>query len=122
MKPFSVLMSLYSKENPQYLDIALKSVFEQTLLPNQVVLVLDGPIGQELIQFVVKGSADNALLHIVDEDCDFSVFDNHRHHTDVVHSELTHADGVHSAHKGEFAVNDFAGIDALHAVVLADGL
>jgi len=54
MKPFSVLMSLYSKENPQYLDIALKSVFEQTLLPNQVVLVLDGPIGQELIQVVEK--------------------------------------------------------------------
>ena len=45
---FSVLMSLYYKENPRYLNSALKSIFEQTKQPNQVVLVLDGPIGEEL--------------------------------------------------------------------------
>ena len=36
MQKFSVLMSLYYKENPLYLDIALKSVFEQTVQPDQV--------------------------------------------------------------------------------------
>jgi hypothetical protein len=49
---FSVLMSLYFKENPVYLDLALKSVFEQTVHPEQVVLVLDGPIGKELQKVV----------------------------------------------------------------------
>lgn len=46
-------MSLYYKEKPYYLDMALKSVFEQITLPRQVVLVLDGPIGKEL-QAVVE--------------------------------------------------------------------
>ncbi len=50
----SVLMSLYHKENPYYLDFALKSVFAQTVSPDQVVLVLDGPIGKDLQAVVDK--------------------------------------------------------------------
>lgn len=49
MGKFSVLMSLYFKENPKYLDLALESVFTQTVQPDQVVLVLDGPVGDELM-------------------------------------------------------------------------
>ena len=49
---FSVLLSLYYKEKPLYLDLALKSIFEQTVKPNQVVLILDGPIGKELLAVV----------------------------------------------------------------------
>ena len=49
---FSVLMSLYYKENPVYLDMSLNSVFTQTVKPDQVVLVIDGPIGDNL-QYVV---------------------------------------------------------------------
>lgn len=52
MNDFSVLMSLYSKEKPDYLDTALKSVFDQTVAPDQVVLVIDGPIGTELTEIV----------------------------------------------------------------------
>ena len=51
---FSVLMSLYHKEKPYYLDLALKSIFTQTVMPNQVVLVLDGPIGEDLMAVVDK--------------------------------------------------------------------
>ncbi len=51
---FSVLMSLYEKENPLFLDMSLESVFSQTVLPNQVVLVLDGPIGSALAEVVNK--------------------------------------------------------------------
>lgn len=49
---FSVLMSLYYKENPHYLDLSLGSIFSQTIQPDQVVLVIDGPIGEGL-QMVV---------------------------------------------------------------------
>ncbi|EPF74824.1 amylovoran biosynthesis protein AmsE [Acinetobacter gyllenbergii] len=46
---FSVLASLYHKENPVYLDNCLKSIWDnQNLKPNEIVLVLDGPIGGEL--------------------------------------------------------------------------
>ena len=47
-------MSLYNKENPKYLDISLNSVFSQSVMPNQVVLVLDGQICYELQAVVDK--------------------------------------------------------------------
>lgn len=48
MQNFSVLMSLYHKEKPRFLRESLDSVFSNTVQPDQVVLVLDGPIGEEL--------------------------------------------------------------------------
>ena len=54
MMRFSVLMSLYAKEHPEFLDRALESVFGQTVAPDQVVLVLDGPVGEELAAVVER--------------------------------------------------------------------
>lgn len=52
---FSVLMSLYIKEKAEFLDSALQSIYsEQTIRPNEIVLVLDGSIGEELTQCVEK--------------------------------------------------------------------
>ncbi|MBP3643954.1 MAG: glycosyltransferase [Alistipes sp.] len=48
MAEFSVLISLYYKEKPEYLHEALDSVFKQTILPNEIVLVKDGPLTAEL--------------------------------------------------------------------------
>lgn len=45
---FSVLMSVYKKEKPAFLDKALVSIEDQTVKPNQIVAVVDGPIGSEL--------------------------------------------------------------------------
>ena len=45
---FSVLMSIYIKEKPTYLRQCLDSVFCQTLPPDEVVLVEDGPLTPEL--------------------------------------------------------------------------
>ncbi|MCF7355637.1 glycosyltransferase [Vibrio sp. CK2-1] len=45
---FSVLISVYSKENPIYFAMALESIYAQTLLPSEVILIQDGPIGIEL--------------------------------------------------------------------------
>lgn len=45
---FSVLMSLYYKENPKFLKQSLDSVFNSTLLPNEVVIVKDGKLTPEL--------------------------------------------------------------------------
>ncbi len=49
---FSVLISLYSKENPLFLRQSLDSIFTQTLLPDEVVLVEDGPLTEELYAVV----------------------------------------------------------------------
>jgi glycosyltransferase involved in cell wall biosynthesis len=46
---FSVLMSIYQQENPEYLNRAMKSIWdEQIIKPNEIVLVQDGPLTDEL--------------------------------------------------------------------------
>lgn len=50
--PFSVLMSLYSKENPDFLRQSLESIFNQTLFPDEVVLVEDGPLTEGLYSII----------------------------------------------------------------------
>lgn len=45
---FSVLMSLYFKERPEYLRQSLDSIFRQTLAVDEVILVEDGPVTPEL--------------------------------------------------------------------------
>ena len=51
---FSVLMSVYFKESPSYLEAALSSVFTQTVMPDEVVLVEDGPLTSELDETISK--------------------------------------------------------------------
>ncbi|MQL49785.1 glycosyltransferase [Photorhabdus khanii] len=45
---FSVLMSLYDKESPAYLDQCLRSLFNQKLKSNEIILIFDGKINLEL--------------------------------------------------------------------------
>ena len=45
---FSVLLSVYNKENPSFLRESLDSIYSQSLQPNEVVLVKDGPLTEEL--------------------------------------------------------------------------
>ena len=51
---FSVLMSVYYKEKPEYFDSSLKSVFTQTLMPTEVVIIKDGPLTDELENIIAK--------------------------------------------------------------------
>ena len=46
--PFSVLLSVYKKEQPLFLRQSLDSIFNQTLLADEVILVEDGPLTPEL--------------------------------------------------------------------------
>ena len=50
--PFSVLMSVYAKEQPEYLSIALDSVFDQSLPPDEVILIEDGRLTKELYSVI----------------------------------------------------------------------
>lgn len=52
MNDFSVLLSVYYKEKPEYLKQSLDSVFSQTKRASQVVLVEDGPLTPELNSIV----------------------------------------------------------------------
>lgn len=65
MIPFSVLMSVYFREKPDYLRQSLDSVFGQTLLPNEVVLVEDGPLTPELNEVIDTYQAAHPELKVV---------------------------------------------------------
>lgn len=62
---FSVLMSVYAKENPSNLAEALDSVFNQTQPPTEVILVKDGPLTAELDNVLNKFSAEHSNLVLV---------------------------------------------------------
>lgn len=49
---FSVLMSLYEKEKAEYLHESLRSLFEQTLSANEIIIVYDGQVTKELYKVV----------------------------------------------------------------------
>ncbi|MDX6843121.1 MAG: glycosyltransferase [Longicatena sp.] len=58
---FSVLLSLYYKEKPNFLFDCLDSILKNTLTPDQVVIVYDGAIGSDLRSVVdfFKDKFDN---------------------------------------------------------------
>ena len=63
---FSVLMSVYFKEYPAFLDLALKSIWDdQTLKPDEIVLVKDGPLTDDLDK-VISDFALRAPVNIVE--------------------------------------------------------
>lgn len=45
---YSVLMSVYYKENPEWLDYAIRSMIDQTIRTDDFVIVKDGPLNNEL--------------------------------------------------------------------------
>lgn len=65
MIKFSVLISVYKRENPFYLKESLQSVFSQTLLPNEVVLIQDGPLTDDLERIVCEFQSLQPTLKVV---------------------------------------------------------
>lgn len=63
--PFSVLLSLYKKENPKYLKEALDSIFCQTVRSDDVVLVEDGLLPDNLEVVVRDYERQYHELHVV---------------------------------------------------------
>lgn len=48
MEKYSVLMTVYTKDNPEYFSLALDSMVNQTYAPDEIVIVKDGPVVKEL--------------------------------------------------------------------------
>jgi glycosyltransferase involved in cell wall biosynthesis len=52
--PFSVAMCVYCKDNPQWFDAAFESIIDQTVKPDEIVLVVDGPVPNEIEDVIDK--------------------------------------------------------------------
>lgn len=61
---FSVAMCTYGKDNPQWLTAAVDSILNQSVLPSEVVLVVDGPVPDILDAVICKYEA-NPIFKVV---------------------------------------------------------
>ena len=52
MEKYSVLMSIYKKENSEYFKKALDSMISQTVSPDEIVIVEDGPLTDDLYSVI----------------------------------------------------------------------
>ena len=59
MQKYSVLMSVYSKVKPEELVLSVSSIVNQTVQPDEFIIVWDGPVGDELKDVVKKYSDEN---------------------------------------------------------------
>lgn len=62
---FSVLLSVYYKEKPEFLQQSLDSILSQTLLPNEIILVKDGPLTKELDSLIEIYQQKYSILKII---------------------------------------------------------
>lgn len=62
---FSVLISVYYKESPVFLHQSLESIFQQTLLPTEVILIKDGPLTKELNEVIEEYATKYSELKII---------------------------------------------------------
>ena len=65
MEKYSVLMSLYIKEKPEYLPLAIDSMIKQTAKPDEIIIVEDGPLTEELSGIVNKYTNDYPNLFTI---------------------------------------------------------
>lgn len=65
MELFSVLISIYHKENPQWFREALDCVFAQSVQPTEIVLVEDGPLTSELYAVIDEFKEKYPIFNIV---------------------------------------------------------
>lgn len=64
-QPFSVSMCVYGGDDPEHFREAVKSVLDQTVLPDEVVLTVDGPVPEPMEQAVVWAEQACKTLRVV---------------------------------------------------------
>ena len=62
---FSVLLSIYAKESPQFFRQAMDSILCQTKKPDEIVLVKDGPLTAELENEIEYYESSVPILKVV---------------------------------------------------------
>ena len=65
-KKFSVVTSVYKSDNPVFFDRALSSITElQTVIPDEVVLVVDGPVSDDLNEVIAKYEKKYDIFNVI---------------------------------------------------------
>ena len=65
---YSVLMSVYYKENPDHFRESIESMLEQTIRPDEIVIVKDGQLTEGL-DAVLNEFKDNEIIKVIALEC-----------------------------------------------------
>ena len=88
---YSILMSVYHKEKPEYLKEAIESMLSQTVKSNDFVIVCDGPLTKELydvIEFYEKDKSIYSMKHFEINNISFDVGYGEKYAIDVTNERL----------------------------------
>ena len=55
---YSVLMSVYYKEKPEFFIQSIESIIRQSMKPDEIVIVKDGPLTPKLDEVLNEGNGD----------------------------------------------------------------
>lgn len=63
---YSVLLTVYKSDNPEFFKLSLESMVNQTVKSNDIVVVCDGPISSELQNIIDEcKKKDNAIKQVI---------------------------------------------------------
>ena len=62
---FSVCMSVYKNDKPTDFITAVRSIYNQTVMPDDVVLVVDGPVGEDLKEAIKLLQSEIEVLNVI---------------------------------------------------------
>ena len=65
MQNYSVLTTVYAKEEPEFLRESIDSILAQTVLTNDYVIVKDGPLTDELDKVLNEYASQYSFIHLV---------------------------------------------------------
>lgn len=65
MKGLSVLLPVYINDNANFFVLSIDSVFNQSFLPDEVVIVCDGPVSIEISSFLKKVSHKSIDVKVI---------------------------------------------------------
>lgn len=67
--PFSVAMCVYGGDKAEWFDTAIESIINQTLPPDEIVIVVDGPVPEGIEQILTKHESDNKFKIVRLKEC-----------------------------------------------------
>lgn len=62
---FSVCMSVYENDNPQDFYDAVMSIYHQTCPPEEIILVIDGPVPDEMLETINRLKAETCIMRVI---------------------------------------------------------
>ena len=62
---YTVLMSVYYKEKPEYLKLSIDSMLKQSITPDEFIIVKDGPLTKELDNIIETFYMDNPEMFTI---------------------------------------------------------